>query len=39
VSWQADQDVSFAPAPFFDDVRTCQDAVRERFVAQNGHGA
>lgn len=39
VSWRADPDVSSAPAPFFDDVRACQDAVRARFLSQNGRGA
>jgi hypothetical protein len=28
-----------APAPFFDDVRACQDAVRQRFLSKNGRGA
>ena len=28
-----------APAPFFDDVRACQDAVRQRFQGQNGRGS
>jgi hypothetical protein len=39
VTWQAETDVAAAPAPFFDDVRACQDAVRQRFAAQNGRGA
>jgi hypothetical protein len=39
VSWHADTDVANAPAPFFDDVRACQDAIRQRFLAQNGRGA
>jgi hypothetical protein len=39
VTWRADPDVSAAPAPFFDDVRACQDMVRQRFVSQNGRGA
>ncbi len=39
VSWRADSDVSTAPAPFFDDVRACQDTVRARFLSQNGRGA
>lgn len=38
-SWQADADVQAAPAPFFDDVRACQEAVRQRFVSQNGRGS
>jgi hypothetical protein len=28
-----------APAPFFDDVRACQDMVRQRFLTQNGTGS
>ncbi len=28
VSWRADADVATAPAPFFDDVRACQETVR-----------
>lgn len=28
VTWQAEADVAAAPAPFFDDVRACQDTVR-----------
>jgi hypothetical protein len=39
VSWRAEADVANAPAPFFDDVRACQDAVRQRFQAQNGRGS
>jgi hypothetical protein len=39
VSWQAEPNVTAAPAPFFDDVRACQDAVRQRFLAQNGRGS
>ena len=39
VTWRADTDVSNVPAPFFDDVRACQDIVRQRFTAQNGRGA
>jgi hypothetical protein len=39
VSWRADADVTAAPAPFFDDVRACQDAVRQRFQGQNGRGS
>jgi hypothetical protein len=38
VSWTADTDVATAPAAFFDDVRACQDAVRQRFQSQNGRG-
>lgn len=39
VTWRADTDVTNVPAPFFDDVRACQDTVRQRFVAQNGRGS
>jgi hypothetical protein len=39
VAWRADADVTAAPAPFFDDVRACQDAVRQRFQSQNGRGS
>jgi hypothetical protein len=39
VTWPADTDVTNAPAPFFDDVRACQDTVRQRFIAQNGRGS
>jgi hypothetical protein len=39
VTWRAETDVANVPAPFFDDVRACQDAVRQRFLAQNGRGA
>jgi len=39
VTWQAEPDVTTAPAPFFDDVRACQDAVRQRFATQNGRGS
>lgn len=39
VSWHADTDVAAAPAAFFDDVRACQDAVRQRFTSQNGRGS
>src|SRR5204862_7514459 len=38
-SWQAETDVAEAPAPFFDDVRACQDTVRARFQSQNGRGS
>jgi hypothetical protein len=38
VTWHADADVAAAPAPFFDDVRACQDVVRQRFLSQNGRG-
>jgi hypothetical protein len=39
VTWRAEADVAAAPAPFFDDVRACQDVVRLRFVQQNGRGS
>lgn len=39
VSWRAEGDVSNAPAPFFDDIRACQDMVRQRFTSQNGRGS
>jgi hypothetical protein len=39
VTWHADADVATAPAAFFDDVRACQDAVRQRFQTQNGRGS
>src|SRR5882724_7743469 len=40
VTWQAEPDIAAAaPAPFFDDVRACQDAVRQRFMGQNGRGS
>jgi hypothetical protein len=39
VTWHADTDVAAAPAAFFDDVRACQDAVRQRFQSQNGRGS
>jgi hypothetical protein len=39
VTWRAEADVANVPAPFFDDVRACQDAVRQRFIAQNGRGS
>jgi hypothetical protein len=39
VSWRAEPVVATAPAPFFDDVRACQDLVRQRFATQNGRGS
>ncbi len=39
VTWRAEGNVTNAPAPFFDDVRACQDMVRQRFARQNGRGA
>jgi hypothetical protein len=35
MTWRAETDVTNVPAPFFDDVRACQDTVRQRFTAQN----
>lgn len=39
VSWLAEGNVANAPAPFFDEVRACQDMVRQQFNRQNGRGA
>jgi hypothetical protein len=39
VSWRSEGDGKNAPAPFFDDVRACQDMVRQRFLGQNGRGS
>lgn len=39
VTWRSDGDRPNAPAPFFDDVRACQDSVRQRFLSRNGRGA
>ena len=39
ITWHADAGVATAPAPFFDDVRACQDLVRLRFLSQNSRGA
>ena len=39
VNWRAEGGRPDAPAPFFDDVRACQDAVRQRFLSKNGRGA
>ena len=39
VSWRAEGDRPNAPAPFFDDVRACQDSVRRRFLSRNGRDA
>jgi hypothetical protein len=40
VNWRSEGgDRPNAPAPFFDDVRACQDAVRQRFLSRNGRGA
>ena len=38
-TWRADADVAVAPAPFFDDVRACQETVRQRSLSQNGRGS
>jgi len=39
VTWRSGGDAKSAPAPFFDDVRACQDMVRQRFLSQNGRGS
>jgi hypothetical protein len=39
VTWRSEGDRPNAPAPFFDDVRACQDSVRQRFLSRNGRGA
>ncbi len=39
VTWAADEDVQQAPAAFFDDVRACQETVRQRFLSRNSRGA
>jgi hypothetical protein len=40
VTWRSEGgDGPNAPAPFFDDIRACQDAVRQRFLSKNGRGA
>jgi hypothetical protein len=39
VTWRLEGDRQNAPAPFFDDVRACQDSVRQRFLSRNGRGA
>jgi|SRR5689334_1438755 len=39
ITWSAEGNRPDAPAPFFDDVRACQDAVRQRFLSKNGRGA
>lgn len=39
VTWRAEGDRPNAPAPFFDDVRACQDSVRQRFLSRNGRGS
>ncbi len=39
VTWRTEDNVTNAPAPFFDDVRACQDLVRQRFTSKNGRGS
>ena len=39
LSWRSQGDRPNAPAPFFDDIRACQDSVRQRFLSKNGRGA
>ncbi len=39
VTWGSEGDRPNAPAPFFDDVRACQDSVRQRFLSRNGRGS
>jgi hypothetical protein len=39
VTWRSEGDANNAPAPFFDDVRACQDLVRQRFLSKNGRGS
>ena len=39
VTWKADAVTDAAAAPFFDEVRACQDTVRQRFLGQNGRGS
>jgi len=39
VTWRSEGDRPNAPAAFFDDVRACQDSVRQRFLGKNGRGA
>jgi hypothetical protein len=39
VTWRSEGDAKSGPAPFFDDVRACQDMVRQRFLTQNGRGS
>src|ERR1700687_3238679 len=39
VTWRSEGDGKNAPAAFFDDVRACQDLVRQRFLTQNGRGS
>ena len=39
VTWRSEGERPNAPAPFFDDVRACQDSVRQRFLSRNGRGS
>ena len=39
VTWRSEGGRPDAPAPFFDSVRACQDAVRQRFLSKNGRGS
>ncbi|MEQ1948384.1 MAG: hypothetical protein ABL995_14430, partial [Bryobacteraceae bacterium] len=39
INWRTDGERPNVPAPFFDDVRACQDAVRQRFLSRNGRGS
>lgn len=38
VTWGLEGGRPNAPAPFFDDIRACQDSVRQRFLSRNGRG-
>jgi hypothetical protein len=39
ITWGAEGGRPEVAAPFFDDVRACQDAVRQRFLSRNGGGS
>lgn len=39
VTWRSEEVAPNAPAPFFDDIRACQESVRQRFLSRNGRGA
>ena len=39
VTWRSEGARPNAPEPFFDDIRACQDSVRQRFLSRNGRGA
>lgn len=39
ITWRAEDDRPNTPAPFFDDIRACQDSVRQRFLSRNGRDA